>query len=88
LEVPGNATTDVSLSSTVFNNSLYLFDKGIDDQRIYTNVLTGNTGSGWSQVPGDATTDVSLSSTVFNNNLYLFSKGIDDQRVYLNCNSN
>lgn len=82
-EVPGSGTTDVSLAATAFNNELFLFSKGIDDDLIYVNTYDpSDNWSGWVVMPG--TTNVALGPVVFNGKLYLFSRGIKDERIYFN----
>jgi hypothetical protein len=39
-EVPGGALTDAAVSAVVSGDSIYLFGKGIDVQRIYFNATT------------------------------------------------
>lgn len=36
-EVQGGSRTDAAPGATVFNNRLYVFDKGINDDQIYVN---------------------------------------------------
>jgi hypothetical protein len=87
-EVPGNGTTDVSVDATA-SDDLYLFAKGIDDQRIYVNRTSSVPGSppwtGWSEVPGGETTDTGLAAAGGSPplSIWLFRKGID-KRIYLN----
>ncbi|KUZ80141.1 hypothetical protein WI37_08420 [Burkholderia ubonensis] len=85
-EVPGGGTTDVGLTSAVGpDGRLYLIAKGIDDQRVYQNMMDPRGAwTGWYPVTGDGTTDVSLGVTRYGSRLFLFGKGIDDRGTYLN----
>jgi hypothetical protein len=90
-EVPGNGITDVALAAAFAGwGMIYLFRKGLDDNKIYLNTFNhlNNAWSGWSEVPGDGNTDAglaaaSIAGTTTAGNIYLFRKGLDD-RVYLN----
>jgi hypothetical protein len=90
--LPGGMQTNVALNTirfvspghpptaTGFYNP-YLFANGMNDHRIYYNVVGIQ---GWQEVPGSGTTDAALASAVFNNKLYLFAKGVNDDSIYMN----
>ena len=89
-EVPGGGTTNAGLSAVVSGESIYLFGKGIDEQRIYFNRydLAGDTWSGWLEVPGGGFTDAPIAVVgplVYDGIpcLHLFVKGLDDH-IYWN----
>jgi hypothetical protein len=85
VEVPGDGTTDASLAAASYQGSLFIFAKGIDDQRIYANLLDDLSGwSGWKEVGGDGHTDAGMAAAPFNGRLYLFVKGIEDRKLYVN----
>lgn len=85
IEVSGGGVTDIALAATYFGDRVYLFSKGIEDRRIYKNVMDSSAvWSGWVEVPGGGTTDEALSAAVHENRLYLFSKGVGDRQVYAN----
>ena len=48
-QVPGNGLTTAGPATTVYQGKTYLFVRGTDN-RIYQNVLTNSSWSGWSQV--------------------------------------
>jgi hypothetical protein len=93
-EVPGKALTDAALSALVVGDSIYLFGKGINVERIYFNRydLEDDTWAGWSEVPGDGFTDAPIAvvgPTVYDGIycLHLFVKGLDDH-IYWNPTNN
>ncbi len=86
--VLGGGTTELSDAAVVFQNRLYLFSIGINDQQHYVNTYDGQNWSGWSAVPGGGTTGLSDAAVVFQNRLYLFGIGINDRRHYVNILSN
>jgi hypothetical protein len=50
-ELPGNGTTDASLSAAALNGRIYVFAKGIEDRRIHVNsAADGHAFEGWSEV--------------------------------------
>jgi hypothetical protein len=99
-EVPGDGTTDVALAATsghfapIFKHSdIYLFGKGIDDNRIYVTRYTegtNNVSDGWPtgwygqwiEVSGGGTTDAAPAVVSAAGVLVLFGKGIDDDKIY------
>src|SRR5690242_18264627 len=80
-EVPGNGTTDVSVAVVSYNQKLYVFGKGINDNGEYVNVFNGSSWSGWRRIEG--TTNVALAATTYQGRLFLFGKGIDDNGEYV-----
>ena len=83
-EVPGEGTTDVSVAAVTFKKTLYLFSKGIGDNRIYVNASgDGTNWTGAKAFPSGGTTDVTPAAAVLNDTLYLFGKGIGDKRIYV-----
>jgi hypothetical protein len=83
-QLPGDGTTRVSDTATVYGNNLYLFGIGMNDHAHYLNTFNGAQWSGWSPVPGGGTTLVSDTATVYGNKLYLFGIGIQDHQHYVN----
>jgi hypothetical protein len=64
-EVPDGGTTNVALAAINFNDKLYVFAKGIQNQRVYINSTSGGANwSLWSEMAGGGTTDVSLAPAV------------------------
>jgi hypothetical protein len=68
--------------ATVYQGKSFLFVRGTDN-RIYQNLLTNNSWSGWSEVPGGGLTPSNPGATVYQNRLFLFVRGTDN-RIYQN----
>jgi hypothetical protein len=75
-----NTTTGVG--TAVFNNALHLFVRGTDN-RIYVNLLSGTSWTGWREVPGGGRTPAGPTAAVFQSSLYLVVRGTDN-RIYDN----
>ncbi len=70
-------TTNLPLTTVVFNNQIYLFEVSNKDHRPYMNIFNRNTGfAGWSLVPGVGSTNLALGATVFRGEIFLF--GVSD----------
>ena len=56
----------IAICSTGSAQNLYLFSKGINDKKIFSNSMDASgKWSGWNGLPGGGTTDVALSATSF-----------------------
>jgi PAS domain S-box-containing protein len=69
-------------TATVYHNQLYVFVRGTDN-RIYRNIDTAGSWTGWSEVPGAGATYSAPTADVYRNQLYVFVRGTDN-RIYLN----
>ncbi len=84
---PMSGTTDVTPSPVSFAGKLFLFARGIGDQKVY--VRSSTDGSAWSDwnVLSGTTTDVSLAPVVFGSTLYVFARGASDSGIHVNSST-
>jgi hypothetical protein len=64
-----------------FNGQQYLFVRGTNN-RIYRNIDTAGSWTGWSEIPGAGTTYSAPSPAVYGTQLYVYMQG-SDNRIYL-----
>jgi CubicO group peptidase (beta-lactamase class C family) len=82
--VPGIAT-NVAPAAATLNNRLYIFAKGITDNRIYvSSAADGQAFGRWQEVEGNGTTDAALGAAALGGRIYVFAKGLTDKRIYVN----
>lgn len=80
-EVPGGGLTASQPAAVVDSSgNRRLYVQGLDS-RVYVNVRTGGTWSGWSPVPGDRLTPSGPAAVLEGSQVGLFVRGVDD-RVY------
>jgi hypothetical protein len=80
--------TSTTPAAAGFGNRLYVFAKGIKDNRIYFNAATdGQPFKGWVEVPGGLRTTTAPAAVAFGKRLYVFARGISDSRIYINSAS-
>jgi hypothetical protein len=77
-EVQGGGTTGVAAAAAAFGERLYVFAKGVNDDRIYVNsAKEGYPFDGWAEVQGGGTTDAAPAAAAFGERLYVFTKKPD-----------
>lgn len=82
--VPG-ITTNVAPAAATLGNRLYLFAKGITDNRIYvSSAADGQAFGRWQEVEGNGTTDAALGAAALGERIYVFAKRLTDKRIYVN----
>jgi hypothetical protein len=82
--VPG-ITTNVAPAAATLGNRIYIFAKGLQDNRIYVNsAADGQAFGNWKEVEGNGTTDVALGAAALGERIYVFAKGLNDKRIYVN----
>ena len=76
--VPGNLLTKTAIGAVKFDNAVYAFIVGSDNQ-IWVNRKDGcGAWSVWKKLPGGMTTNVAVAPVVFSGKLYIFATGLDN----------
>jgi hypothetical protein len=82
--LPGGGTTDAPLGAFGTSSTLVLLSKGINDKRLYENVLAGGQWAGWTLVDPAATTVQGPAVVVLKDMVFAFAIGVNDKRAYMN----
>lgn len=85
-EVSGNGTTNASLSATAYRGALYLFAKGINDGKVYYNILKRSLNwTGWRLINGTFSTSTAVSSHIgIAGKLWVLAENATNHQTYYN----